>query len=407
MYLGNFEGQDWRNLENVNQGNMQVLDIAAPDDLSAFFNAPYAICSGPGFNLNNKYGQVGTTAQFNFPAAIFKFITQAVNNITICPSGGTAGFTNSLQGLFAQFQAATQTITIGSGPYVTAQIQVVAIDSFRFYTTCTILPTTQSLAAINANTTLIPLFILTDTGGGVFEVSVDSNCAFNYGYYNHNPYPDIVDVNGGVSIIGPNGLYVNYNFTVVGESLFGRISGGGGVSISGNASGDPTAGYVGSNNTGPGGFNGIHFDDRFSLPFIPSWQAGIGDSDDSIATYGALPSIQVFNVLDSVGNAWQIIATTVGGPFPGNPVKLDCSCASFGVPPGGASRIIDLAAAGILSGNATVSNSGPITIDNPTFYSQIDNISLFASAGSALLGVSVGNTGAAITLSLTGIITII
>jgi len=298
--MSNFVIQGYANLENVNANNMDLFYATMSAQLSTFFPilspAAGSICNGIG-NIVNRYGQVGTSNVFDFTNGSIRFLDQVTNLTTDI----------SIKPCYANYTAASVTVTC---PISVTQYYVVAVlsfntptDPFTTSTSVTISPTAMTLAQIAAQTTpslYNPIFAITTTDGVIYTIHLDNNCAFNYGYILGNPFPDIIDAGGLVSIIGSAGLFVENHvacnitlnvgsdtdiggtLTVGGTFLFdssGQFSDGikvlglastfyiaaarGGLAIFANSS---TEAYLGSNNTSTGGYNGLIFDDTLGRP---------------------------------------------------------------------------------------------------------------------------------------------
>ncbi len=221
-------------------------------------------------------------------------------------------------------------------------------------------------------------------------------------------YPDITNVGGLVSIIGPVGLNVLSNFNVVGTSLFNNAvtcstdlivgvnlivantAGRGGVIIYESAT---NTAYLGSNDTGTGGFNGFLFNDDVARATINNsslvgvagnWVASIGDINTNA------PHTLQFSLTDDAGNAWLLTCTSVIGPFPAvNGVLINGQCDIYNYGIGGNNRTIDLAAAGIVAGGPTVTVKGVISVLQTSNIGS-GNLLELSIAPSSPTGLSIG-----------------
>lgn len=203
--------QGFADLENVNGENMNTFYATMSTQLSTYFpivssDAPTfggSICSGVG-NITNNFGQVGTTNVFNFVNGAIRFVDQITN----------LSADRSPKACYANLNASAVTVTC---PISATQYYVVAMLGFNTpsdpYTTSTLVTisttamTLAQIAATAAPALYAPLFAITNTAG-VYSVSLDGHCAFNYGYLLDNPFPDITDIGGLVSITGSGGLSV-------------------------------------------------------------------------------------------------------------------------------------------------------------------------------------------------------
>lgn len=166
--------QRYQNLQNVNADNMNTFYQGKTSELIGYFPYNPAICSGIGYSSNN-YGQVGTSNTFNFADGLFRFVDQPLP----LPDP-----TDNFQ-VFAEFEADILVIALGVSPgdqYAVAKLAFATLDNFKVETSSTILLTTMTLAEIAADPNpeyFLVLFKLSESVG-VYTITIDDNCAWNY-----------------------------------------------------------------------------------------------------------------------------------------------------------------------------------------------------------------------------------
>jgi hypothetical protein len=385
---------------------MDLFYATMSAQLSAFFPNLTAtqgsICSGIG-NIVNKFDQVGTSNIFSFAGGVIRFLDQATNLTT----------DTSIKPCYAYFtNVGFATITC---PISATQYYVVAVLSFNTptdpFTTSTnviISPTAMTLAQIAAQSNPLlynPLFAITTTDGTNYTIHVDGYCAFNYGYIIGNPFPDITDIAGLVSIIGAGGLSVTNNVVVGGNldvtGLFGCAQNG---SFVRNGLG-PFVFLSRQTSTLPNTYNlGLYSEVAdSSIPgetHIAILQANGGSQNpvlaagystkrwhmlncapgdtsftdtNALAMLGDLSGTLAFSVTDSGGNAWVLLCTSYSGTFPGiNGILIEGYANTTTLPPGTYDLTIDLAAAGIITTAPSLTIKGVITV--------FDNVGIVAIA---------------------------
>ena len=257
----------------------------------------------------------------------------------------------------------------------------------------------MTLAQINAATTpslYCPLFAITNTAGS-YSVNLDSHCAFNYGYLLNNPYPDITDIGGLVSIIGANGLYVSNGSIIGANGLY--VSNGStlvnsftsvntnsgissaihntstvvGLSSTNNSNSNQASLFVAGDSSGTSlvqmvaQLSGVT---QYVLNVVGnarpqintgglgsvSGVPGINDIVVGQNLTAALPKTQLFNINDSFGNNWNLVCTDLTGiGFPSSNFIIQGNCNSYNYAAGTTSRTLNLVSAGIASGSPTLS----------------------------------------------------
>ena len=187
--MTNFVIQNFRNLQNVNDNNMDNFYANTSQQLTAYFPAIPCIGNGIGSIFTN-FGQSGTSNSFTFLAGTFRFPDQSVTFFTsITPT----------EPCFAQYAGATVSVTCptGSSPqyYIVAVLSFSSLDSFNVQTSVIVSTTAMTLAQIatEANpSAYLPICAITNIAG-VYNVFLDSNCAYNYGVAIQSAFLDITD----------------------------------------------------------------------------------------------------------------------------------------------------------------------------------------------------------------------
>ena len=199
--------QDFRNLENVNENNMRILNNQSGAQFTAAYAYQPGICqSNVNFTLANKFmitSSTSTTATFSWSGAsvIVRFRDQAINGYP-----GLSGFSNALQSIFATLSSMPNTITLtpGSGnDYVVATLSITAIDSYRANVSATLSSSTEAAPTTNNK---IALFKLIDDGTGKLTTSVDNNCAYNY-IDTYGMFPNYIGNAANLNDFTETGLY--------------------------------------------------------------------------------------------------------------------------------------------------------------------------------------------------------
>lgn len=186
--MANFITQNFLNLQNVNANNMNTFYANTTQQLSAYFPIQPCICNGIG-NIDNNFGQSSTSNSFTFLSGSLRFVNQEM------PVDG-----NPVLPAFCEYNGATVTVTASTTPseqlYVVAILNLTALNaSFDTRTNASISGTALTLTQIAAmpNPLLyMPLFAITNTAG-VYTVSIDTHCAFNYGFLDIDNFPDVID----------------------------------------------------------------------------------------------------------------------------------------------------------------------------------------------------------------------
>lgn len=450
--MSNFVIQGYANLENVNANNMDLFYATMSAQLSTFFPilspASGSICHGVG-NIVNKYGQVGTSNVFNFTNGAIRFLDQITNLTTDI----------SIKPCYANYTATTVTVAC---PISVTQYYVVAvlsfntpIDPFTTSTSVIISPTAMTLAQIAAQLTpslYNPLFAITTTDGTNYTIHLDNNCAFNYGYIIGNPFPDITDVAGLVSIIGAGGLVINNGLQVDGITTQIGALNVGGITTLINAAilqntlrvegaaifqtfadfvDDGTSAYVSINRSTtarPGGvFNitseatvggvvpgfstlalleltGITASPTLgaSYDFGSRWYAvsavpgdtNFANNPKALAMLGDLPGTLSFSVTDSGLATWTLLCISLSGTFPSiNGVTIYGYTTNAALSSG--SKTIDLNAAGIVSSGCTQQMNATSSIPSLTTYaSNLTFLDIFTTNATSLITIqSLTTTG--------------
>ena len=158
---------DWQNLENVNYNNLQNNTFNLSKLISYYFPKVPAICNGLG-TVSNKFGQVGTSNVFNIASGAIRLVNRKIGTT---PSALT----------FSEVASNSMTITGVSTleKYVCLEAKLVQIDTYTYSITNIPLYAAQTLAQLQANSLLLPMFVISESGG-IYTVSTDSNCAHNY-----------------------------------------------------------------------------------------------------------------------------------------------------------------------------------------------------------------------------------
>ena len=170
--MSDFTIQNFYYDQKVNQDNMNGTFTSPGQQIAAFFPKIPNVSNGIG-NISNNYGQIGTTNQFNFANGVFQFPKQ------IGPIGSTLEYTSA-----TYTSTGTKTITVptdGDIYYIVAELSTAIIDPGQYSTSVTILTTAMTLTAVNADTNkFLPICAIVGNAG-VYTVSLDNNCAYNYG----------------------------------------------------------------------------------------------------------------------------------------------------------------------------------------------------------------------------------
>lgn len=165
--------QQFQRLENVSSDLMNLFYTTTTESLNAYFPISPCIMSGIN-NINNNYGQIGTSNVFEFAAGAVRFL----NQITVIPGSIIEEFT------WAPYAGASITlsgITDGTVYYCVAKLTQIANDSYKVTNTMTILDTAVTASGLNDQN--VALFAIT-SNAGVYTVFLDFNCAYNYGSNN-------------------------------------------------------------------------------------------------------------------------------------------------------------------------------------------------------------------------------
>lgn len=163
--------QQFQRLENVNSDVMNLFYTTTSETLAAYFSESPCIMSGIG-NISNNFGQVGTTAEFNILSGAVRFPNQP----TVIPDSVIDEFT------WAPYSGNTITltgITEGTTYYCVAHLTQIANDAYKVTNTMTIPTAVVTVDGLDDQN--VALFAIT-VNTGVYSVSLDSNCAFNYGF---------------------------------------------------------------------------------------------------------------------------------------------------------------------------------------------------------------------------------
>lgn len=380
--MPDFIVQNYRNLQNVNADNMNTFYKNVSQELSAFFPAQPSICNGIG-KIQTNFGQFGTTNTFNFVMGVIRFVDQAM------PTLG-----NPVLPAFANCTTTNIVITAAASPpaqlYVVALLTLTPVDAaYRTKTSAVILPTAMSLADIALQPVpelYMPIFAITNQGGGVYTVSIDSNCAFNYGYLLNNPFPDITDTNGLVTIPAQfintynNGLTTRINrnnfdvgningiLTLTSDNVslnYAAVSTG--VDI---VTGDATASLIGAvANIQQYGMTVSSNQRPFMSATVIGNITGIPGSTD-IVIGANLPFIQYFQVDDDLGNLWNLVCISRSSNFPTSQMTI-FGLGAIDFNSGTTIRTIDLTAA-IASAVVTQPAIVNLSLDNKSLYAARD-----------------------------------
>jgi hypothetical protein len=174
--MSDFIIQNFYQGQLVNAFNQEGMFTNSGQQIAAFSPKIPNISSGIG-NISNNYGQIESTNQFNFNNGIFQFPNQ------VGPVGSVVQYT------FASYvSTGTKTITVptdGTTYYIVAELLTTIIDPGQYSTSVVILNTAMTLAAIEANTNkFLPICTIVGNAG-VYTVSLNNNCAYNYGANNN------------------------------------------------------------------------------------------------------------------------------------------------------------------------------------------------------------------------------
>jgi hypothetical protein len=234
-----FNIQDFRNLENVNQDNVNNLSSDKDMRLAAYMdnyntsNTTRAstsvqvgsICSGVGSiatmgYLPARFGQSGNTLTFTLYPGAIRFLDQAVtyasalysqNQSVVARFQGTADSAGAGNSITQTFSLVSGTPLTDTDYYIVAVLDTTAIDAYNNTLTCTI-PATNLITLTDlqsnqsgANPTYVALFKVNTSDGTNYTVSVDEYCANNYNCLTQTQ----------VSSLMPNGVVVSQNQTGV------------------------------------------------------------------------------------------------------------------------------------------------------------------------------------------------
>ena len=159
--------EDWQNLENVNKNNMQANTYSLSKLISYYFPESPCVCSGMG-TVVGGYGQVGTTNVFDIELGKLRFPNQLL------------GTTPDVL-IFSESAAESVTIAgvSATAKYVCAKAVVTQWDTYTYDITNTIEATAKTLVEVLADTLLLPLFVISETGG-IYSIGTDAYIAHNY-----------------------------------------------------------------------------------------------------------------------------------------------------------------------------------------------------------------------------------
>lgn len=335
--------QDFRNIENVNQNNMELLNNKSYQLLNSLY--PQQPClvgaSNNNFKINSGFllsSSTPTSATFNWNGIKLnlRFVDQAINTYPGC-----SGFSDNIQPIVAMATLSNLTITLTSPTdnYVVATLNITANDAYTATPSYTIASATESVPSSDNK---LALFKLVAGVGGNLEAVVDANCAYNY---ITTETPDIVDdiSTGTVYIQGAGGLIVNEGkFTAKysspltylhefnsaedtnGASTFVTTENSTGhygqvYSYASNLANLAEAGIIASD--GPGTTQNrlkVPFNERASLVYGNPAVAALPLAINDIVTAQFLPVKGQFSATDSNGVVWIIDAISYTGGFPSN-----------------------------------------------------------------------------------------